>query len=102
MKIKELLTDETRWTQFCEAQNARGNVVEPHASDAVCFCLIGAVIRCYRDPNERRDVLLKIRRKLTGDESTPEILPLSIITQWNDRPTRTFNDVATLVNELDI
>ena len=99
MKVKELLTGPEKWTQNAWGRNIAGQdlfslgkqplfvVSDP---SVVCWCLIGAVMRCY--PRCHRIPLDKICKKLKT----------VAVTEWNDAPERTFEDVRKLVEELDI
>jgi len=90
MKVRELLSDETKWTRGALARNAQGIRVAPDASDATAWCVIGALRRCYgRDPTDAYDRLLQA----VGYES---------VLFWNDEPIRGFTEVKALVNALDI
>lgn len=90
MKIKELLTDETKWTQFAVARDALGGRVHANDPTACKWCLLGAIAHCYPG-------------SFVGDKvrSTIEyhVLNISI---WNDAHWRTFQDVKELIERLDI
>lgn len=93
MKVKELLADESKWTQgvYARAANGRPTLVD---HNAVCWCLDGAIRHCY--PAAYDDVVL--RQKLSA-----YFVPLGTnIIRWNDDPARTFEEVQALVHELDI
>lgn len=91
MKIRELLTDKTKWTKGYRARTAAGTGVNPDSPSATCWCLTGAVLLCYPDSIERMQVFLKIVTEIGQS-----------IVAWNDRYTRTFDEVHRLINELDI
>lgn len=88
MKIKELFNDKKKWTQYHSARDSKGFPCKPTASAAVCWCLSGAIQRCY--PHEWR----KIDRRL--------IVDVNDYISWNDSPDRTFEEVKALVEKLDI
>ncbi len=91
MKVRELLSDASKWTQGGAYALCRlGTSVEPRSSFACKFCLAGAVYHCYPDSYEA--VLGKIRNYL----GNPKII------SWNDNPSRTFSEVKTLAETLDI
>lgn len=94
MKIKELLSGPEKWTKGHAAINAAGVAVSPYSADACCWCLIGALNKCYPDsPSPERDRAFGL---LIENFSTE---PISI---WNDAPERTFAEVKELVEKLDI
>ena len=43
--IRELLSDETRWTKHSAAKDENGDICNIYGDEAVCFCLGGAVCR---------------------------------------------------------
>ena len=92
MKVKELLTDETRWSQGAYAHRADGEVVKFSSPEAVSFCLVGAISRCYW--------LLKDRKPIY--DAVCDQIGESFIPDWNDAKERTFAEVRALVEELDI
>lgn len=93
MKIRELLTDKSKWTKGYDAQDISGERTSPMSEEAVCWCLAGALHRCYL-PEQRQEIQDKIGLNIS-------ILFASIV-GWNDMPDRTFEEVKALVEELDI
>lgn len=93
VKIRELLTDESKWTQFTAARDINGAPVFLDNENAVCWCLIGAVSWCYRsDPKQLNMVMNKLWDELGNGE----------VVKWNDNFNRTFEEVKALVVKLDI
>jgi len=90
MKVHELLTDVSKWTQNIAARNKKHRYVNPKSLKAVCWCLMGAISRCYGAEASAIRVLVK------------QILGNTIIEAWNDNPTRQFSDVRELALRLDI
>lgn len=90
MKIKELLTDSSKWTKGSLAKTETNCYVSPSHTQAVCWCLLGAIFRCYKETE------LEISAKIF------KTLGINSITDWNDSPERTFDEVKALVLELDI
>jgi len=89
MKIRDLLSDITRWTKGASARNLEGESVlatEPCA----CYCVYGALVHCYGFTGAAA-VYARIRERLG-------MSPV----KWNDAPERTFAEVKALVDELDI
>lgn len=100
MKIRELFSDESKWTQNSYARDKNGDATSYNDSDAVCFCLAGALFLCYQDwewkliQNRIDDEL----RRLLEEPATSEISAI----MWNDHYSTTFADVKALVERLDI
>lgn len=107
MKIRELLSDESKWTKGWFARDANGISIiygygvcsESVALDgrACSWCLTGACKRCYPDTNDWWEKLKDIKERLIqkGYYGTS-------LSSWNDAPERTFAEVKALVEELDI
>ena len=47
MTVLELLSDPKRWTQDAFARDSTGFKCDVDAPDAQCFCLLGAIYKCY-------------------------------------------------------
>ncbi len=97
MKVAELLSSPANWTQESFARNCDGEAVDYNSSDAVQFCLMGAVMRCYRDrenPFPCRDAMDKIADRL-GDKTC-----WGKVSEFNDKSS--YDEVMNLVKELDI
>ncbi len=91
MKIRELLTDESKWTQGASARNKDLSSISPFSKDAKCFCLSGAGYACYGSEWMSTDARKKLLAELENDHIT-----------WNDHLSRTFAEVKALVEKLDI
>jgi hypothetical protein len=90
MKVRELLSDESKWTQGAVARDKYGMEIESVDSpDACCWCLGGALIKCYGDMDSHFEVVL--------DNIPKRYLTIS---SWND--THSYEDVKKLVDRLDI
>ena len=92
MKIYEFYTDKSKWTKGAEARDFEGHFVFFDAPEAICFCLFGAIYKCYPDDKEREAVREKIQTKINPQ----------LITDWNDQPERNFTEVKQLALDLDI
>ena len=91
MKVKELLDSSDKWTQGTDAEKRDGQETHPDDPEAACWCLLGAIEKCY--PVEERGSIY---------ERIIEAIKEVQISQWNDSPLRTFDDVQRLVIALDI
>lgn len=94
MKIKELLKDESNWTQDKFARDENGMGVSADNSTAVCWCLTGAIYRCYHSDDDRVVALVT--------DYIFETFNTYGIAHWNDLPTTTFSDIKQLIETLDI
>lgn len=80
MKVRDLLTDETKWS--------KGKSVVYRDDVACAWCLSAAVDRCYGAS------YLLVMNRVANHVGGP--------IGWNDAPSRTFAEVRALVEELDI
>ena len=90
MKVRELLSDESKWTKGNWARTGDGLGVYYECPEAVCWCLDGAIHLAYGDD------WLPVRGKVC------EHLGVTHLWDWNDSSRRTFAEVKALVEELDI
>lgn len=95
MKVRELLTDKSKWTKRAFARTKEGGATNVSDTNATCFCLVGALLKCYNDDNEFSYNLNRLNMVVIK-LGTPSI------SLWNDSPNRTFEEVKQLVEELDI
>lgn len=91
MKMRELLSDETKWTRRKYAEDRWMNSVRPCEHEAVAWCLKGAALKCYTNDEEYRKVMDALTFEVGGR-----------ISAWNDSPERTFAEVKALLERLDI
>ena len=101
MKMRELLTDESRWTKDAYARDKDGKTVSHDLEEAYSFCLVGAMFRCYNVKPWWDPVRDKIIEELRKTFNVSERSSISI-TLWNDKRSTTFADVKALVDKLDI
>ena len=95
MKAYEVL-EQHDWTQGWFARNMRGRCVSVNDETACSFCTVGAIDKAY--PNQVINYRLRFKLKeylyaKTGNFS---------ILAWNDDPTRTKEEVISVLKELDI
>lgn len=92
MKVKELLSDPSKWCKGSYARTIEGErAYSSFSPDAVSWCILGAIDRCYVDRNNWKEIVDRLFAE-TGESPAT----------WNDRPTTTFADVRKLVEKLDV
>ena len=101
MLVKELLSQPSHWIQGNYARNTRHMPCPYDSQDAVCWCLIGAIHACY-SVHESYNIEQKIMcyLKLSVSYDNPSFN--DAIIQWNDKKSRTFDEVAAVINALNI
>lgn len=95
MKVKELLDDKNKWTQGCYARDIHGNELMSDSPYAVCWCLSGAIKKCYTTP-----ISNGIIDKIMGAIYNKYPHHRHSIPSFNDQ--HTYEEVMEIVNELDI
>jgi hypothetical protein len=90
MKIRELFSDESKWTKYDFARDSKGRPVTSDAPQACRWCLLGAIIKCY--PGDEKFKVIHTLVEHLGPS----------IPHWNDRNSTTFKNVVDLVARLDI
>lgn len=87
MKIKELYTDESKWTKGAFSRDIDGNEKIFSDDSIVSWCLLGAIDKCYTSGE-----YMKIWKLLFNT--------VGHISNYND--SHTFKEIKQLVEELDI
>lgn len=94
--MRELLTDESKWTKHRLSSDTNGKTVPLDDPAAVSFCIIGATFKCYTCGYPMADKVLSAMSKELGFKDN------TLLASWNNAEDRTFEDVKKLVNKLDI
>ena len=95
MKIYELLSKRNAWTQNNYAKNTKRRPVMPNDPDACCWCILGALSKCYPDIEENKRVADRLYNH-------PTIRKAKGLVAWNDSPSRRKSHILALCKELDI
>lgn len=85
MKVYELLSEESKWTKRALARDIKGIEVDVNSVEAVSWCLIGALRKCYK----------------TKYPITMFHMMENIVT-WQNKPECTFKEVQSLIIKLQI
>lgn len=97
MKAWELLDGPEKWTQGEGARDENGVPVYYNAKNAVCWCLMGALAKCYGSLTpDWYAAVDKVNDALTQKHKN------ILVIKWNDDPNRTWQEVHDLLKELDI
>jgi hypothetical protein len=94
MKIKELWSDESKWGRGRIARDSKDKSVRASDPEACCWCLMGAVHRCY-EPENREEIFRRLR------EFIRETYQLGLV-QFNDSPYTNFEKMKEVVETLDV
>lgn len=96
MKIKELFSDESKWTKGFYARDKDDERCYAEDSKAVKWCLIGAIHKCYSGST------LAMAKVLVQGISDKYKIPIPSISMFNDAEGTTFAQIKSLVEELNI
>lgn len=90
MKAYQLLSKPEKWTQGVPARDRNNECCDPLHKDAVSWCLIGAINKCYPSTSEW-DRTIQLLQRTVGHIAT-----------FNDSPKRTYMEIVSILKELDI
>lgn len=96
MKVKDLLKDPSAWTRGRLAQDRDGKIVSPFDPSACCFCLLGAMFRCYPEDGEKDAAFAKLKQAITEHGYR-----FSSVVGFNDR-VATHAEILTVLETADI
>ena len=99
MKVKELLSDESKWTKGVLARNVNGYICSPTSSEAKCFCLLGAIDHCYADNKVAIDHSITKLKKAIYSHVRPMVS--MTISTFNDYHA-SFEDIKKVLEIADI
>lgn len=106
MKAYELLDSPEKWIKQFSAKNARGYPVLPDNEDAFCWCIAGAIEKCYSNNTmnliaaERRLLDILKNKGYIGDRKDSS-KPHSYI-DWNDADGTTYDEVISVLKEANV
>jgi hypothetical protein len=98
VKVHELLSDESKWTKGEYARDKDGKPCHSRSQEAVKWCVLGAVNKCYEKQTSLAYIVAqKLIKAATKNLSTEEIkrIKMNVIDHWNDN-----NDYKTIYNAL--
>lgn len=98
LKVQDILASPSSWNKYSTALDSEGQGTCSQYHDAVSWCLMGAIIKCYGGPEEKGSdsaelqfVCNKVTKKIGQG-----------IMGWNDADERTHEQVLALCEELEI
>jgi hypothetical protein len=98
-KVKDLLTNESKWTQGAPAREADGGECSVNSPGAVSYCLLGAVYAvCGCKTRDSRRAIVK----LAVAAGLPVDIPDARLIIWNDDGARTFEEVRSVIEKADV
>ena len=102
MKIRELLSDKSKWTQHAYAVTAGLATANAAGEQGAAWCLVGAVMHCY-PASEVPATLRRLALAIAPSADAATYFGFSgVVACWNDNSTRTFEQVSQLVNALNV
>lgn len=101
MKAWELL-QKSGWCQGDYAKNESDSDVSPDNPNAVCYCIMGALQRCYPTPEERELHIEKVVQFIPPSYKRYWIPDGAALVKWNDVKGRTKTEVIELLKTADV
>jgi hypothetical protein len=100
VKAKDILTDQSRWTQGAAARDRWGETCKPSSPEAAAFCVLGAIYRAYSEKAERAEAARRVVEAIVslGWKCRGSLA----IGGWNDYPSRKFEDVRRVLEKADV
>jgi hypothetical protein len=95
MKTYELLDTPEKWTKGAFARDSKGDSIDPRSSEAVCWCIEGALYKCYTDYDDWR-----VARRLIKEIKKAN--KLGYLVSWQDDPERTYDEVIEILKLADV
>jgi hypothetical protein len=92
MKPSELLADPKFWTKGAYARDNKGQTCDVRSPEAVCWCMVGAAMRCYGAAYQTAIERLYARAFSVWQYYCS-------FTVWQDRPARTHAEVLAFLKE---
>ena len=96
LRLRELLVEEDRWTQYAEARNNDGYPVRHYSKFACSWCLTGAVARIANEHPEVKNGYHRLLSALNHELRITGHIP--DIQEWNDTEDRTYGEVIALLD----
>jgi hypothetical protein len=91
-KAWQLLSGPEKWTQGGFSRDSNDNLTEESHPSAVKFCIVGAIFKSYGAADAQMQIK-KIQK---------HHYPARHLSQWNDDPSRTFQEVWAVLRRLDV
>jgi hypothetical protein len=101
MKISDILTDESRWTQYADARDKDEEWRDACSDSAVKFSLFGAAMRVYGGGQALEDAMVYLADAIGLEDKWYEDLEVGI-KRWNNAPKRTFAEVRQVIEKADV
>jgi hypothetical protein len=94
--VLDLLRDPSKWTKKVFAKTATGNITYPNVPDAVCWCVMGAIVKCYPNHNKQIEAVVKLKKLVPNppDPNKDEVV------YFNDHATH--KELITLLEKAQI
>jgi hypothetical protein len=96
MKTYELLDSPSKWTKEYVARDANGYPTQPLNEEAVSWCMMGAITKCYSYTDEAMTVTDKIAKSIRELNN----LKAERISVYND--THTYEEVIQVLKNADV
>lgn len=97
MTVKDLLSDKSKWIKRASARDIFGHDVSPRYEGAICWCLEGAIRKCYQK-EEQGSVFSRVSRAILDLYPAMPRLPIN----FNDDYSTDFQMLRAVVEKAGI
>jgi hypothetical protein len=97
MKTYELLDSPEKWTKGVCARDSRGKEIDPESPKAICWCIKGALYKCYPDDDDWYTAYNQLV-KAKGYETWK----YGGVVSWQDDPRTTYEEVIEVLKLADV
>lgn len=101
MTLRELFKSARQWTTGAYARDHKnkkiGLTVEECGPDAVCWCLLGGLRRCYPDPLIRAEARKRLVMAIAIHSGREKSIP-----EFNDSKNTRFRDIKAVIEKAGV
>ena len=102
MTLRELFKSARQWTKRAYARDHKnkkiGRMVDECGPDAVCWCLLGGLRRCYPDLNEYAEARKRLVMAISLHKGRENIS----IPEFNDSVNTRFSDIRAVIEKAQV
>ena len=98
MKPSDVLKLKKNWVKNSYANRQDGSSCSVESDNAVCWCLVGAIMKCYPHPKTQ------VEKRLKASSAMKKLFPgrTNSLLQFNDHKDTKFTDVKKVLKEAEL
>jgi hypothetical protein len=99
VRVKDILTGPSKWTQGAAARDWLGRPCSPESKRAVSYCIMGVLMCVYKSHGWEYAVGRVMKAISTHGYMCKSLLDVA---DWNNHPGRTFREVRLVIERADV